>query len=409
MADWQRRSVLATGATLSAGGILASIGSGAASSQDDDDSFEGPSGWSSYGANTGNSRYVPTENGFSSPDRIDWQYEESGSLVATSEMVFLRTGEGVHALDAESGTCAWTCEKVHATGTPAVGNGTVYVVGSQLTAIDAESGEVQWSEQFGDEASTSEPVAAFGSVYVTVDGALYAFAEADGSLQWKCESVGVTPKQGGADEIRYVFSTRASAVVAVDNTVWALLDGRASEGSVDADAVVAFDPQAGTTRRADQLNDGDFAAGLAATDEALFVENSGEEGVTGLENGTDCQRFVSDALTTAAVGSLSVTRGRYELKMTGPESSWCKTGAHSYGPPAIIDGTVVVAHSNPGSSDPDKIVGYCLEDGCEEWCFTFDDTQWNDGFNEECIVTEDAVYVSRDEGLTALCPHGKHS
>lgn len=410
MADWQRRSVLATGATLTAGGLLASLGSGTDSTEKTP--LAEPEGWSSYAGNTGNTRFVSAKDGFEGPDLLDWQYNETGDAVATNEMVYLRTGAGVHGLDAATGECLWTCERIEAAGTPAVADGIVFVAGSRLTAIDADSGDVQWSKQLGDEVATSAPVAAFDSVYLTVDGTLYAFAADDGSLRWTCETVHVTPEHtdDDTDTVSYVFSTQPSTITAVDGSVIGLLDGRRSEGSIDADAVVAFDPLSGTTQRSAQLRAGDFGNGLAATDEALFIENSGEEGVTSLDGDTKkSERFISDALTTAAVGDRTVTRGRYELKMTGPESEWCKNGSHAYGPPAIIDDTVVVAHSNPGSSSPDEIVGYCLEDGYEEWCFTFDETQWNDGFNEECLVTEGAVYVDRDEGLTALCPRSERS
>ncbi|AGB38830.1 outer membrane protein assembly factor BamB family protein [Natronococcus occultus] len=410
MADWQRRSVLATGATLSAGGLLASLGSGDRSTETTPP-LEKPDGWSSYAGNTGNTRSVSAPDGFEKPDLIDWQYGETGDAVAAGEMVYLRTGAGVHGLDSATGECLWTCERIEAAGTPAVADETVFVAGSQLTAIDAASGSVQWSKRFGEAADTSAPVAAFDSVYLTVDGTLYAFAADDGSLRWTCETVRVTPDQtDDSGAVSYVFSTQPTAVAAVEGSVIGLLDGRRSEDSIDADAVVAFDPLSGTTQRSAQLRAGDFGNGIAATDEAVFVENDGEEGVTSLADDTkERERFISDALTTAAVGDRTVTRGRYELKMTGPDSEWCKNGSHAYGPPAIIDDTVVVAHSAPGSANPDEIVGYRLDDGHEEWCFTFDETQWSDGFNEACLVTEDTVYVDREEGLTALCPRGERS
>ncbi|MFU8868907.1 PQQ-binding-like beta-propeller repeat protein [Natronococcus sp.] len=406
MGDWQRRSVLTTGVALSASGLLASVGAAETRSGSSDEKH---GSWSSYGGNAGNTRYVSTADGFEKPDRIDWQYEKTGSIVADGDTVYLRTEGGIHAVDAATGTRRWVCEGIQARGTPTIGEDAVYVAGDQLTAIDADSGEVRWREHLGEDASTSEPVAAFDSVYLTVDGTLYAVAAADGSCRWTHETVTALRDSkidpDGPASVSYTFSTRPGSVAAVAGSVWALLDGRRSEKPLDTDAVAAFEPHSAERLRTSRFEAGDFGEGLSATERTLFVDHSAEEGVlsTGRE-ATERSRLTSDALTTAAVGETIVTRGRYALGSTSPESTWKKEGTHSYGPPAIVDDTVVAVRSHPGSSSPDEVVGSCLDDGTEEWTFTFDETQWNDGFNEECVVTENRVYVTRDNGLTALCP-----
>ncbi|TYL39368.1 pyrrolo-quinoline quinone [Natronococcus pandeyae] len=407
MADWKRRSVLAAGAALSTSGILASIGAAETGSDNGRVSVEKSDGWSSHGGTTGNTRYVPSESGFSKPDTIAWQYDETGNVTAVDGMVYLQTDGEVHAIDANDGSNVWTSTNGHNNRTPAVANGTVYVTGEQLTAIDAESGSVRWSEAFGSDASVSAPLVTFETVYAAVDGSLYAFDATDGSLRWEHESVTVTSRTFDDDdpvETNYVFNTSAESIAATEEAVWALLDERRSEADIDADAIVAIDPLSGEIQWADRLEPGNFTNSLTVADGALYVSNKTEEGVTALESDTgETVAHISDALMTAANNGQVVTRGRHSLKLTGPETSWERNGTYSYGPPTIVGETIVIAHSLRGPSMPDELVGIDLGDGNDEWQFTFDESQWMDGFDIECVVDDGMLYVNRKDGLTALC------
>ncbi|TYL37836.1 pyrrolo-quinoline quinone [Natronococcus pandeyae] len=408
MDDWQRRSVLATGAALSAGGIFASLGAGEPTSDGSRPQLDEPDGWSSYGGTAGNTRHNPSISDFEKPETVAWQYDETGDAAVVDGRVYLRTGEEVHALDADDGSRLWTCPHVHAAGTPAVTRDGVYVAGDQLTAIDADSGAVRWSETFGTDVSVSAPVVAFETVYVTVEGTLHAFDVVDGSRRWTCETVAVTSREDDSGTHTYVFSTRTGAIAAADGMIWALLDKRRSGAAIDADALVAFDPVAGETLWSDHLEPGGSATGLTVTETTSFLENSSEEDVTVFDTASkEEQQHLSDALVTAVAGDRVVTRGRHRLKLSSPCGSWEKNGTYSYGAPAIAGETVVVAHSLNGSSTADELVGYDLESGDEQWRFTFDESQWTDGFGVDCVVDGETVYLNRDGGLTALCPSGR--
>ncbi|MFC4440038.1 MULTISPECIES: outer membrane protein assembly factor BamB family protein [Natrialbaceae] len=413
MADWQRRSVLRTGTALLAGGLLSSSGTADDLINEDQASLEEPTGWSSYGGNAGNTRYVPSADDLEEPETIAWQYDETGAAAVVDGTVYLQTdgeilqndGE-IHALDADDGCLLWTTGNIQGLTTPAVADEAVFVTGDQLTAIEADSGDIRWCNTFGDNAVSSAPVVAFETVYVVVNGTLYAFDTADGSCCWKRDSVSVTyelPHNDSPSQTSYIFNTRYDSIAATDGAVWALLDDRASEGSINTDAVAAFDPRTGETQWSAHLKPGYYARGLTVTEDTLFIENETERGVMIFDRAEEEHGdFIPDALATATANGRTVTRGRDGLAMYNSRSSWSKDGMHRYGRPTIADETVVVAHSVNGSRVTDEIIGFDLESGSERWRFTFDDAQWSDGFSVDCFVAGETVYINRNDGLTAL-------
>lgn len=420
MADWQRRSVLKTGTMLLTGGLLSSVGSadpqisepevpiGEAQTPIDEAQgvFENFTDWSSDSGNPGNIRFVSCPDGFQEPEAIAWQYDRTGSAAVTNGMVYLQTDGEIHALDADDGSLLWAATDSQYRATPAVANETVYAIGDQLMAFEANSGDVRWSTRLDTDAVSSAPIVAFETVYVVADGTLYAFDTADGSSRWEHESISIPyePSQDGSpSETSYVFNTQYNSLAVSDGTLWALLDDRASDNPVGTDAVAAFDPLTGEIQWSAHLEPGYYASGLAVTEDTLFIENMTEEGVMVFDRAADNSGdLISDALVTATINGYTVTRGQYNLAMHNSETSWWKDGPYQYGPPTIAGDTVVVAHSINGLDTPDEIVGLDLESGVEQWRFTFDEDQWDDGFNIDCIVDGETVYVNRDDGLTAL-------
>jgi hypothetical protein len=401
MGDWHRRTVLATSATLAAGVALASSGT---SSTTGGPELNDPDGWSSYAGTAGNTRYVPAD-GFSEPETVAWQFDERGSLAAVDGRVYLRSGGRMYALDGADGSQLWERGDLHGSGTPAFADGRVYVAGERLTALDADTGEVDWSETFGDEASVSTPVAAFGTVYVTAEETLYAFDGADGSLRWERESVDVEYEASSGDtaEANYVFNRTEGTLAATNGTVWGLLDERASEASTGADGVVALDPETGETQWTDVFETGHVASGIVATEETLFVQVPTEEGVLVISpDSEDDPTFLQDALATATAHGQTVTRGRYDL--VAHKGSWGESGSYAYGAPTIVGDTVVVVYSETDRSTTDELVGFALDDGTERWRFAFDEREWADGFGVDCVVDGDTVYVNRAGGLAAVRP-----
>jgi len=124
--------------------------------------------------------------------------EFTGVPVATDGnrvYVWVEGGGGMAALDAEEGTVQWTFTlggqsywypgRLH--------NGTMYVWGEALYAIDATNGREQWRFEPDDltqeESAGFRPQVANGTVYApTRFGTIYALDPSDGSEQWSFET-----------------------------------------------------------------------------------------------------------------------------------------------------------------------------------------------------------------------------
>lgn len=405
MGEWNRRSVMVSSAALATGTALAAAGTSSANESPDAPAAPAPSepdGWSSHGGTIGNCRHVPSSDGLERPDAIAWQYDRSGPAAVVDGAVYLQADGEIHSLDAADGSRRWTADAIDASGTPAVADDGVYVAGEGLAALEAESGEVRWSEAFDGAESVTSPVVAFETVYVSVDGVLRAHDATDGSLRWEHEAVTVESEAG---EVAYGFHSRNGTVAVADGTVWALLDKRRRESGAGSDGIAALDPTTGEILWTDHLESGRTASGLAATEDALFVETPSEEGIVVLDVASrEIVDTVSDAFDSAAVGDTAVTHGRYTLSSTGADAPWNDRETHAYGKPTIVGDLVVVAHSRRGRSSPDEIVGFDLEDGSERWTFAFDDSHWSDGFPIDAVVDGETIYVDRDGQLTAVRP-----
>ncbi|MFC6766301.1 PQQ-binding-like beta-propeller repeat protein [Natrinema soli] len=406
MADWNRRSVLSTGIALSTSGLLASFGTAAAQSTDEQPMVQEAVEWSSHGGTPGNTRYIPSSDDFEQLETVAWQYDGAGNVVVNDGTVYLQTAEEVHAIDADDGTTLWTSTDGYADRAPAVAHNTVYVTGEELTAIDAESGSVDWRTPLGSDALVSAPLVVFETVYVIVDGVLRAFDAANGSLRWEHESITVTSRADDDPiEASYVCNPKTTAIAASADTLWALLDKRRSEVTIDADGIVALDPLTGSIRLAEHLDPGNYADSLMVTEDTIYLGQTSNEQTLECDPSTaEPTPHSSNTLTPAVNETQVVTQGRHGLESSGENASWEKDGTYSYGPPTIVGDTVIVAYSVHGSSTSDEVVAFDLNDGSEKWRFTFDETQWRDALDVECIVDGDVVYVCRGDELTAICP-----
>ncbi|AGB39530.1 outer membrane protein assembly factor BamB family protein [Natronococcus occultus] len=408
MGEWNRRSVMVSSAALATGTALAAAGTSSANDSPAASVPTEPSGWSSHGGTIGNCRHVPATDGFERPDTIAWRYDHSGPAAAVDGAVYLQTEGELHSLDASDGSRRWIADGIDAAGTPAVVGGVVYVAGEGVTAFDAETGDRHWNVSFDGAKAVSAPVVANGTVYTSADGTLRALDAETGDRRWERETVDVAfdgESETGPGEVAYGFHSSDGTVAVADDTVWALLDEERTEDGADADAVAALDPATGEVLGATHLSSGRIASGLAATEDALFVETPSEEGVVVLDPGSrEVVDTVSDAFDSAAVGGTAVTHGRHTLSSTGADAPWNDRETHAYGKPTIVGDLVVVAHSRCGRSSPDELVGFDLEDGSERWTFAFDDRHWCDGFPIDAVVEGETIYVDRDGQLTAVRP-----
>ncbi len=113
------------------------------------------------------------------------------------------TNDRIVALEAASGDVRWTDSRVVDDSyvshpglrpTPAVSDGAVFVnvtrYGGALVALDAESGEEQWAQQFDDASEILTPAVADGTVALTIRDAakVQVLSTEGGVLQWETKS-----------------------------------------------------------------------------------------------------------------------------------------------------------------------------------------------------------------------------
>ncbi|MFP9192386.1 PQQ-binding-like beta-propeller repeat protein [Natronosalvus vescus] len=184
MTNTTRRHVLKyTGLTVAVGGILSTRPATA------DSGSNGASavGWSSIRGNAGNTAYVPDESGPDASAAVAWEYDHGGPVAVVDGIVFLTVDGAIHALDADSGELLGETNDIGAGGTPAVVDGTLYVGGDRLTAIDIGNDEVGWEIDLEPDDAVPSPTVVEGTVFVVADGTLYAIEADDGDEAWTFE------------------------------------------------------------------------------------------------------------------------------------------------------------------------------------------------------------------------------
>ncbi|UTF52151.1 PQQ-binding-like beta-propeller repeat protein [Natronosalvus rutilus] len=392
---------MATGAALATGSVLVSAGA----SQEVEDlqrSFEEPRGWSSHHGNTGNSATVPLDGWLPAPTSVAWEYDHTGDVAVVDQVVYLRTDGEVHSLEAEDGTVRWESDDIGAAGTPAVVDDAVYVGGDAVTALEAPTGEVRWRTGFESESQVPDPTVAFETVYVVVDGTLYALDRSDGSIRWERESVTLENRDGEKEEVRF-----ASTPVAGDEeSIYA--------GVGDA-GFVALDPVTGDEQwshqklyHATHVNYHDYlvvGAGRLFTGQISEAERFPVlDAMTGERLESTTYRFPLAVTETA-----NVTAGRngFRAYHYDTEYSWSVGGSlDAWGRPIVVGRTVVVAH-HPYTDEMPELYGFDLENGDELWSFSLgklgiaeDNTpMWP---HISYVSDGDTLYVSTRDRIAAL-------
>ncbi len=127
-----------------------------------------------------------------------WCNDESGSITSAPavdhQTVYITNGGDVVAVNARNGLTRWVFTTPNfspVTNTPAVLRNTVYVTGgNSVFALDKKTGHLLWRVNLGPQANISAPSVAGGTVYVggTEPTALRA---SDGHVLWRQGNVGV--------------------------------------------------------------------------------------------------------------------------------------------------------------------------------------------------------------------------
>ncbi|MFU8869295.1 MAG: PQQ-binding-like beta-propeller repeat protein [Natronococcus sp.] len=306
-------------------------------------------GWASRRGNPGNTGYAPGASGPDDPAVIEWRHDDANGPVAVVDGVVYQTVDGaVYAFDADNGARNGESPDVGAGGAPTVADGRIYVGGERLAVLDDDLEEIEWTVGF--EGDVPEPIVADGSVFVVVDGTLYAIDADGGDERWRFES-----DDGKLQD---------QPVTVADGAVFAT-DGR---------TLYALETDDGTERWAN--DDGGYRRQVVvATDDAVSVQAGGLDEIAVYETGSGDLRWVGEGYASA----LATDDRVYALtgadivgydRESGDERWRPGLESATYGPP-IADGEklyVGIESSNNGTG----IVAFDLEDGTLEWSIETD-------------------------------------
>ncbi|MFC4436569.1 MULTISPECIES: outer membrane protein assembly factor BamB family protein [Natrialbaceae] len=413
MPTFRRRSILAACAALSTTGALASAGSTAAEETVSDSFAAGhPNGWSSALGNPANSQYLPLEEGFPEPDTVAWRYEEAGSVAAVDGRLYVRTESELQAVDAASGELQWRAEVPEGSYPAAVFEDGIFVGGeNRVTALETADGSVRWEREFDTEEPVSTLTVAFETVYVVADETLHALDVADGSSRWDRETVYAYPEDD-RDGNPMPVSFRPETVAVANGTVYAALkggtytDGRELEcafGAIDATAGedlwgIAFDSSGACP----------VESPIIATGHAVYANHPGQGGFSfDLETGeVDALDRVMWAGTADARLDMGVDmRQHINMHNWETDEAWTATTQIDAWHEFVVAGDTVIARHSPYDGEeadyPDNsIVGFDLEDGTVRWALEFD------GNMPPAIaaVDENTLYLEDDGELVAFRP-----
>lgn len=354
MRGYGRRQVLKRTGFAAVGGALA-----ASTAVADDEATAGRGvgsavqpdvrGWTSRRGNPGNTGYAPGASGPDDPAVVEWRHNDANGPVAVVDGAVYQTVDGaVYAFDADSGARDGESPDVGAGGAPTVADGRIYVGGERLAVLDDDLEEIEWT--IGFEGDVPEPIVADGSVFVVVDGILYAIDADGGDERWQFES------DGG--------KLQDQPVTVADGAVFAT-DGR---------TLYALETDDGTERWAN--DDGGYRRQVVvATDHAVSVQAGGLDEIAVYETGSGDLRWVGEGYASALatddrVYALTATDIVGYDRESGDEQWRPGLESATYGPP-IADGEklyVGIESSNNGTG----IVAFDLEGGTLEWSIETD-------------------------------------
>lgn len=283
------------------------------------------------------------------PTVVEVGSDQRGPAAGWTVYVGSRSGI-VRALDARTGEVQWSVELPgRVPGAPTVADGTVYV-GSRNTfvyALDAATGEKRWEYQTRDVRDAqifASPTVYEGTVYVgNGDGGLYAIDAATGEEEWVFE------------EPRRILST---ATVVDDTLYFGGEDGK----------VYALDPEDGAVQWSYDTEEPEDRR-AAVTSSPAVVDGT-------LYVGSRC------SYTGCVDGDV------YALDAETGEKRWqFEADANVQSSPAVADGTVFVG------SQAGTVYALDTTDASEEWTFS------TDGPVETTLKAHDGtVYVGSDDG-----------
>ncbi|OIB58214.1 PQQ-binding-like beta-propeller repeat protein [Natrialba sp. SSL1] len=418
MEEWRRRSVLATGAALSIGTGLASIGAGAAEDEGDTESETeaeaeaesdvdelpdpsrdpGPNeDWPSHRGDPGHARHIEDGHEFEGEGlEAVWSVDGAGtSFVAIAdETVYLSTEDGVFALDETDGSVVWENTDIDA-DTPSVDGEAVYLSGDEVVALESADGSVRWKTEFESEKEIVWQTAAYGGVYVVVDGTLYALDTDDGSVRWEKESITTAPHGDEEDEDEYEFVT---APAAANGVIY----------SVTGAGPIALDPETGDEVWQKESHVGTHVSTTYATSTGVAYDGGSYEEWPLYDAQTGEFATIGHGTREIAFGEEIYVGGGTDHgysggSIGGDEHSWGLDMTYTYGQ-AVISGDTAYAYfyldgHNYGEREYDEeLVALNKYDGSEKWTISVEDAP----VGPIRAISGETFYVEHNGDLVAL-------
>lgn len=422
MDEWHRRSVLATGAALSASG-LASIGAGS----DGDDGTELPDpdvspnpemedeDWPSFAGDAGHARFI--EEGYefdgdlevawtAADGELEWSHRIPSVAVADGTVYVTgpttRTYEedsfGVAAYDAADGSLRWKNDDIIVSDPSVVGD-TVYVAGEELFALDVADGSVRWQTEFDPEEPIETQTVAYGAVFVVADGTLYALETDDGTVRWELDSVTASSRDSSEEALDFRATTAAA-----NGVVYAAVEAQ----SAAAGTRLALHPETGAeVWRNERLERGPNETIRATETAVLFDSLSYARTIVDAQTGEVIVPEARSEGVDVVIGNemfVGADDRTYEVGAIDPDddTSW-QVDINRDIVSSVIGGDTVYTYF-PGHELSDRpeynkeLVAFDKYDGTEKWVIAESDLP----VGPICAISDATIYVVHDGDLVAL-------
>jgi serine/threonine-protein kinase len=343
-------------------------------------------GWPMVGANPARTGHAPDNAGVADEPRVEWEVEGIGR--ATSPAVVDGTvfvgGGNVQALDAAAGERRWRTD-FDGGGSVVAGNEAVYAGSGSgtVSALDPETGERLWATEFeANDGDVGAVTVAGGGVYVGYGETIHAVDAATGERRWAFGlGTGVGWRTAAAGGV--VYAGVQDGVYALDATTgeerWTVAYDAASVPAVAGDTVYV-----GIRNGVRAINaaDGTEAWGVDVDGPVRMLAPAVADG-TVYVGGFALENPDSPATLFALDAADGTEQWRSEFASAVPSFAGIS--------PAVVDGTVYAAGGSLDGGDGLGMVALDAADGTERWRFPVEQSP------APPAVTDSSVFVADRE------------
>jgi outer membrane protein assembly factor BamB len=315
----------------------------------------------------------------------------TAQTIAEGSTVYIGRDDGLHAVNAETGTDEWVFERDNAFiySSPTVADGTVYVGGQdeKLYAIDATTGEEAWTYTNPSHEIRSSPTVVDDTVFVGGspfgEGTIHAVDATTGEQEWI-----FTKPDNGADASPTVvdgsvyISGNSGTVYSIDTET-----GNENWSYTFADAQIDSRPT---------VANGTVYIGTAGFRLIAIDADSGEEQWSVDEySGVISAPTVVDGIVYAGAGPYNDAGPLFAVNAATGEIEWefaTPDGIRRYGGPTVFNGVVYVGTAGG------ELYAVDAETGDHEWVFS----NPSQGIESGPTVYENTVYFATNTSIYSV-------